>query len=125
PLNPVLLRNTVEKALALDRRIVSASLRSLVSRIRAFPTIPSLYLKVLTALKAPDVTIEEVSGIITQDMGITTKLLQMTNSAAFGLSREITDLVEAIGILGFETVTSMVLAIKLLNEYDQPKPVYF
>ena len=45
-----------------------------------------------------------------------TKLLQVLNSACFGLPRRITNPAEAVGILGFETVKPMVtLTIKLLN----------
>ena len=54
-----------------------------------------------------------------------TKLLQLTNSACFGLPRKINDPVEAVGILGFETVKSMVITLKLLSQYDKVKPVYF
>jgi HD-like signal output (HDOD) protein len=54
-----------------------------------------------------------------------TKLLQVLNSAYFGLSRKITDPVEAVGILGFEAVKSMVMTLKLLSQYDQLKPIYF
>jgi putative nucleotidyltransferase with HDIG domain len=54
-----------------------------------------------------------------------TKLLQVINSACFGLPRKITNPTEAVGLLGFETVNSMVMAIKVLSQYDKVKPVYF
>jgi putative nucleotidyltransferase with HDIG domain len=41
------------------------------------------------------------------------------------LPRKISDPVEAVGILGFETVKSMVMTLKLLSHYDKIKPVYF
>ena len=79
----------------------------------------------INALKSPHTTTNEVGAIIAKDMAMMTKLLQVTNSACFGLPRKISDPVEAVGILGFETVKSMVMTLKLLSQYDKVKPVYF
>ena len=66
---------------------------------------PSLYLEVIHALKSPHTTTVEIGAIIAKDMAMMTKLLQVTNSACFGLPRKINNPVEAVGILGFETVS--------------------
>ena len=119
------LQSAIERALAIDLWLANDSLRELVARLRTFPIVPSLYLEVINALKSPHVTTAEVGGIIAKDMAMMTKLLQVTNSACFGLPRKISDPVEAVGILGFETVKSMVITLKLLSQYDKVKPVYF
>lgn len=119
------LKGTLQRAVALDGWIGSDKMRELVARVHTFPTIPSLYLEVLAVLRSPSATTSDVGAIIGKDLAMCTKLLQMINSAYFSLSRRITDPAEAVGILGFETVKSMVIAIKLVNEYDKLKPVYF
>jgi putative nucleotidyltransferase with HDIG domain len=119
------LKTAITRALAVNRWLANDSLRELVARLRTFPIVPSLYLEVVSALKNPDATTAEVGAIIARDMAMMTKLLQVTNSASFGMSRKISDPVEAVGILGFETVKSMVMTLKLLNQYDKVKPVYF
>jgi len=119
------LKSAIERALAIDLWLANDSLRELVARLRTFPIVPSLYLEVINALKLPHTTTNEVGAIIAKDMAMTTKLLQVTNSACFGLPRKISDPVEAVGILGFETVKSMVMTLKLLSQYDKVKPVYF
>ena len=125
PCDSATLKSAIERALAIDLWLANDSLRELVARLRTFPIVPSLYLEVINALKQPHVTTAEVGGIIAKDMAMTTKLLQVTNSACFGLPRKISDPVEAVGILGFETVKSMVMTLKLLSQYDKVKPVYF
>jgi putative nucleotidyltransferase with HDIG domain len=115
------LRTTVERALAFDRWVDSDKLRKLVSRMRTLPTVPAVYLELLAALRSADSTTEEVGALIAKDMAIMTKLLQVINSAYFGLPRTVTSPEEAVGLLGFETVKSMVMAIKLLNQYDRIK----
>lgn len=125
PFDTATLKNIIEGACALENWVPRNSIRDLVRRIRTLPTMPTLYQEVLTVLRSPDATTEQVGAIIAKDMAMTTKLLQVLNSAWFGASRKISDPSEAVGILGFETVSSMVMTIKLLSQYDKVKPVYF
>ena len=64
---------------------------NLVRRIRGFPTIPSIYIEVVNALKDPNTNTADIGAIIARDMSMTTKLVQVINSAYFGLPRTITD----------------------------------
>lgn len=125
PCDPATLKNAIERAMALDVWVASSKMRELVARVRTFPTVPSLYFEILSALRSPNATTEQIGAIISKDMAMTTKLMQVLNSAYFGLSRKITDPVEAVGILGFDAVKSMVMTLKLLSQYDKVKPVYF
>jgi HD-like signal output (HDOD) protein len=124
PFDPTTIKSSIERSLAADYGMTS-SMRELVGRIRTFPTIPSLYMEVVNALKDPNSSTEDIGAIIAKDMAMTTKLVQVLNSAYFGLSRTITDPTEAVGILGFETVKSLIMTIKVLSQYDKVKPVYF
>jgi HD-like signal output (HDOD) protein len=124
PFDRETVKNSIERSLAADYGM-NNSMRELVGRIRTFPTIPSLYLEVCNALKDPNATTDEIGAIIADDMAMTTKLIQVLNSAYFGLPRTITDPTEAVGILGFETVKSLIMTVKLLSQYDKVKPVYF
>jgi HD-like signal output (HDOD) protein len=124
PFDRATLKTSIERSMTVDYGM-SNSMRDLVGRIRTFPTIPSLYLEIVNALKDPNASTEDVGAIIAKDMAMTTKLVQVLNSAYFGLPRTITDPTEAVGILGFETVKSLTMTVKLLSQYDKVKPVYF
>ncbi len=124
PFDKETLKASIDRSMTVDYGM-SNSMRELVGRIRTFPTIPSLYLEIVNALKDPNACTEDVGAIIAKDMAMTTKLVQVLNSAYFGLPRTITDPTEAVGILGFETVKSLTMTVKLLSQYDKVKPVYF
>jgi putative nucleotidyltransferase with HDIG domain len=119
------LQAAIERALAFEIWIDNDNLHKLVARMRTLPTVPALYLEILASLKSADTTTEDVGALIAKDMSITTKLLQVINSAYFGLPRTVTSPEEVVGLLGFETVKVMVIAIKLLNQYDRIKPADF
>lgn len=124
PFDRAELKTSLERTLEADAHM-SDGVRELIGRIRTFPTIPSIYLEVVNVLKSPSATTAEVGAIIAKDMSMTTKLIQVINSAYFGLPRTITDPTEAVGILGFDTVKSLVMTVKLLSQYDKVKPAYF
>jgi HD-like signal output (HDOD) protein len=124
PFNRDTLKISLERSLEAHYGM-SDKLRELVGRIRTFPTIPSIYLEVVNALKNPNASTADIGAIVARDLAMTTKLVQVINSAYFGLPRTITDPTEAIGILGFENVKSLIMTIKLLSQYDKIKPVYF
>jgi HD-like signal output (HDOD) protein len=109
----------------LENWVANNNLRELISRIRTFPTIPSIYFEILAQLNNPNSSTEDIGVTIAKDMAVMTKLLQILNSAYFGLSRKISEPAEAVGILGMDTVKSMVMAIKAMGAYDKVKPVYF
>lgn len=119
------LKFTIERFLAADHCIINGNMRELIGRIRSFPTIPSIYLEVVRLLNNPDATTEEVGAVVAKDMALTTHLLRMLNSALFGLPQTITDPAQAVGLLGFDTVKSLVISVKLRSQYDKVKPIYF
>ena len=67
-------------------------LTSLVGALRELPSLPHIYDELRLALQRPNTTIEEVAQIVEQDVAIRAKVLQLVNSAFFGLAREVGDL---------------------------------
>ncbi len=125
PCEPEAVRQAVSRALALDQWLSNKEIKSLVSRIRTFPSIPSLYFEVLHELKSGDPSAERVGGIIAKDLAMSTKVLQILNSAFYAIPRQITDPTEAVNILGFEMVKSLVLCIQVFSQLEKVQPYYF
>ena len=68
------------------------------------PKLGAAYGELVRVLRSNDAPIRLVGRIMAQDMGMTAKVLQLVNSAFFGVSREITNPVDAVVYLGMETV---------------------
>jgi HD-like signal output (HDOD) protein len=78
----------------------------------SFPSLPATYLEVLKQLESPGASVQSISDVIATDLAVTAKLLQMVNSAFFGLPQKLTNPFEAVAILGVDTVKSLVLGIQ-------------
>jgi HD-like signal output (HDOD) protein len=125
PVSPEVLRGTIESALLLDGAMPSEVLLTLASRIKVFPPLPTLYFRVMNELKSPDFSAQTVGEIVARDLAMTTRLLQVINSGFYSLPRRITDLTEAVNLLGQEAVKSLIIGIHLFLQHEHIKPLYF
>jgi HD-like signal output (HDOD) protein len=121
PCTPETLRTAISRATKLHLSLEDGAIRRLVSQLDRLPSLPRLYTELVDALADPDVRIETVASIISRDIGMTTKILKLVNSAFFGMGREITDPSEAVMYLGEETVKSLALSIRVFSQYELGK----
>ncbi|GAB4560369.1 MAG: response regulator [Anaerolineae bacterium] len=110
------LRAVLARALALRQLLTDADLRRLVAQIDRLPSMPELYVEILRALERPDVSPRHIGEIIAQDIAMTAKLLQIVNSAFFGLRQHVTDPVQAVILLGLEAIRVLVLSAHVFSQ---------
>jgi response regulator RpfG family c-di-GMP phosphodiesterase len=65
--------------------------------------------------------LEQIGATIARDAGMTAKMLQLVNSAFFGLQRISPSDVEAVMQLGLETIKSLVLGIHVFSEFENSR----
>ena len=125
PCNADLLRTTVSRACKLRDLLHSPELNKIVGAISSLPSVPSLYKEVLEETESPDGSAAAVGEIISQDPGMTAKILQIANSAAFGLGRPVTSSAQAVSLLGMDTIKSLVLSVGCFQQFDTTKAAGF
>jgi putative nucleotidyltransferase with HDIG domain len=112
------LRLTVGRACALRDLLTDEKLRRLVSQMPTVPSMPTLYEELMKELEAPEPSMRNIGAIVKQDIGMTVKILQIVNSAFFGLRRTISDAAEALTFLGLDTITSLTLSIGVFSQFE-------
>ena len=121
PCDADVLKDALLRAFALRKILDDHHLKQLVGSIDTLPSMPALYLQITEELNSSISSFKKVGEIIARDVGMTAKILQMVNSAFFGLYRHISTPQEAVGFLGMETVKSLVLSAKIFSQFDQHK----
>lgn len=111
--------NIIERAFAIRDILKKESLKQLVTRIRVVPSLPDLYVKVVQELKSPNASTHKVGQIIAQDIGMSAKVLQMVNSAFFGLRRHVSDPAQAAALLGLDVLKSLVLMVQVFSQMEK------
>jgi putative nucleotidyltransferase with HDIG domain len=118
PCDVKVLRTTVERALSLRLILDDPQLKRLIAGIRSLPSVPAIYFKLVESLRSPDSSAASIGAIIAQDPGMTAKILQLVNSAFFGLKRRIADPVEAVIYVGVDVVRSLALTSAVFSHFD-------
>lgn len=117
PCDLVVLERCIQRAFALREVTSDPRVLDLIGGIRTLPSIPSLYQRVVAAIK-DERPLAEIGAIVSQDMGMTARVLQLVNSSYFGLARRIEDPAQAILMLGIDTLQSLVLGAKVFEEFS-------
>ncbi|MDR3456803.1 MAG: response regulator [Verrucomicrobiae bacterium] len=112
------LKSALARIYSLDAYLKDEKLRSLVGRMRTLPSFPAIYLEILKEIDSPNSSIETIAHIIAKDPGITAKMLQVTNSAAFGLAGSISDPAHAVQHLGLSAVRSLTLSAQVYSSLN-------
>jgi len=118
PCDPDQLKHTVVRACALRNIFNGKDLKEMVSQMESLPSLPSLYIELLNALDSPNPSIEKVAKVISKDVAMTVRILQLVNSAFFGLCRNVSSPTQAVTFLGLETIKALVLTVKVFSQFD-------
>ena len=92
-------------------------LKGVISRIHNLPT-PAVVLNQITkVINNPNTSAYDVAAIISEDPAISAKVLKLTNSAFYGIPRTVTNIKQAIVILGLDAVKSLVLSASVFDMF--------
>jgi putative nucleotidyltransferase with HDIG domain len=104
------LQDAIERVCALQEIMYAPELRRIVGAIGELPSLSRTYASLAQAVSDPNTSISRVADIIEQDLAMSAKVLQLVNSAFYGLAQNATSLRSAAGYLGMETIKNLALA---------------
>lgn len=110
-LKRVLLRVSVLHNLLSDEQ-----LKSIISSIDSLPSLPATYAKLQKIITNPESSISDVGALIEQDLAMSAKILQLVNSAFFGLYKHVDSPSRAVNLLGLDTIKALVLGVQVFSE---------
>jgi putative nucleotidyltransferase with HDIG domain len=115
---PTLL-HALRQALELEAWSPGPAVQGLIARMRWVPSPPSIYFEVANEMQSPNASVDRISELIARDPAITAKLLQLANSAVFGLQLQVIQPAEAIAYLGLNTTKALVLLAHTFSSFEQ------
>lgn len=115
------LRGLVQRACALNDLVSGEELRALAGDVSLLPAPPRTYLAITEALTNPNCTLREVAAIVEREPALCAKVLQVVNSAFFGLSRSVSSVAQATTYLGTLTLRNLALAMESVAAAQREK----
>lgn len=110
------LVNTIERAVVTQRILTSERVRSIVGGVDSLPALPRIYRQLTGVIGDAEGTSDVVGDLVREDAALCARVLEMANSAFFGIQCELTDPKEAVALLGFHTIGQLVLTAEVIEE---------
>jgi HD-like signal output (HDOD) protein len=95
----------------------SPELRKIVGAVGELPSLSATYTDLTHALKDRNTSIQQVAEIVERDIAMSAKVLQLANSAFFGLARRVNSLQSAVSCLGMETIKNLALTSEVFRVF--------
>lgn len=105
------LRAVIERMCRLATGMPDESRRVLASNVGALPLSAAGRLALTRLIAQPTTSVPEASRLVESDPALSSKLLQVVNSALFGLPRRVTKLSEAITLIGTMMLKDLLVAL--------------
>jgi HD-like signal output (HDOD) protein len=90
-------------------------LKRIISRIDDLPTLPRTVLRITELVNDPKSSAKDLARVITDDQVLTARLLKLVNSSFYGFPQRISTVTNAIVLLGFDAIRSLLLTTSVFD----------
>ena len=91
----------------------------IISKMQDIKSFPQFVLETMRKLNDPESNAADVAKSLSRDEGLVLRILKLANSAAYGMTRKISNISEAIALLGYKSVSNIILAATVYSSMDK------
>ena len=91
----------------------------IISKLQDIKSFPQFVLETMRKLNDPDSNVADVAKSLSRDEGLVLRVLKLANSAAYGVSRNISNIRDAVSLLGYKSVSNIILAASVYSAMDK------
>ena len=117
------LRVAVERACKQKDLLDDKVIRHTVGALGELPSVPRIYQKLTRALEDPEVPLNDIAGIVEQDVAISAKLLRLVNSAFHRTVQDIVTVEVAVRYLGLNMIKHLVLSMEVFHAFEGTRKI--
>ncbi len=92
-----------------------SAIKKTIESIRELPTLPMIANKVNALLCNPRSSASDLQEVIEKDQSITAKVLRLVNSAHYSLPKRVTNIAQAIALLGYKNISYIVMTLSVFD----------
>lgn len=119
PCDGAALRSAVSRACLAHNSLDNESLKQLLSQISSLPSTSSHHRNLIQQMASPDCSIARVAAVVNKDLGMSARILQLANSSAFGVAGDLSNIEEAVSIIGLKIMKDLVSSIRVFPHGDR------
>jgi putative nucleotidyltransferase with HDIG domain len=96
---------------------VREEISGIIGGVKNLPTPPIVFTQIQKVLNNPHTSAYDIANILQEDPAMSAKVLKLTNSAYYGLSRTIESVKQAVVIVGMDAVKNLVLSASVFDAF--------
>ncbi|MBI4938772.1 MAG: HDOD domain-containing protein [Nitrosomonadales bacterium] len=96
---------------------MTASQKEIIARLHRLPSLPLAVQAVIASFSDPDLDTASLARKITQDQGLSARVLRVANSSFYGLQRKVGSIQDAVVVLGFDAIRSLVMSAGVIQGF--------
>ena len=118
------LTGSIRRAIALKARLRNQHCADLATAVQALPSPAPLVAALTSALAAAEPDLAAIGALISQDMALTVKLFQISNSAYFTVPEAVVDPAQALRLIGTERLGVLLADYGLASGVETADPQF-
>lgn len=95
----------------------SVKLASLIKDVNDVYSLPDIYYKIDSVINDPRASTSKIGAIISEDTGLSARLLRLANSAYFNFPAKVDSISKAVSIIGTRQLRDLVLATSVIEAF--------
>ncbi len=112
------LKAVLGRVVTMRKLLNDEKVADIISAIESVSPLPRLYDELLDEITPPEASIQSVARIISMDVGMSGKILQLVNSSFFGPPRCVSGPAETVEALGMDVIKPLVLSNNIFWPLD-------
>ncbi len=93
------------------------SVEEIISEAGELASLPDIYQRLEDCINSPESTLDQISQIISSDLGLATRILKLSNSVLFAYPKKIDSIYTALSVIGTQQLRELVLATVVLDMF--------
>ncbi|NCD32151.1 MAG: HDOD domain-containing protein [Spartobacteria bacterium] len=111
------LKFLIKRAFGLGDLIKNEELKRMVSRVRYLPCEGTTKQQLTDMIESDVPDIKELAAVIRKDPGISAKIMQIVNSAFFGMIDHVSGVDQAMKLLGLDIIKALIVNVHIAEPY--------
>jgi HD-like signal output (HDOD) protein len=96
-------------------------IETMVNRVTEVSTLPHIALKVMEVARNPNTTAADLRTVVEGDPPLSARVLRTVNSAAYAVRTKVTNLQQAISLLGFNQIRNLAITASVSGSFRNDK----
>lgn len=116
PCNPQTLIEIIGRAEVFQETITSSEVLDAIGKSNCMPSLPSIVMDINKELENAYCTSRSIANVVSHDPILSARILQLANSAIFGLRQPVVDLDRGIGVVGYEMIRTLAMSQAIFSK---------